>query len=270
MVASPRPELKEFAPPPGGAWSDFYGAARLSERILRSEGFSGHSSSYSLFEEMEDKDPHLASTLQTRKMGVLARTARVEAAGDSERDVQIARWLEGTLAAIPGWNQALLHLLDAIAKGMSVLEILWEFDAAGALVPRALKPRGAERFGWRREGGWRLLDPGERAMAGGRALPENKFIIALNGASDERPYGKGLCERVYWYWWFKKHNIKFWLIYNDEKVKLYFRISYRIKPMLLLRAVIRTLQRLCLLCLKLRQIHSIWLSIKHILAALQG
>lgn len=82
MVARSRPEMKEFAPAPGGAWAEFYGGVRLADSIVRSEGFSGHSSAYTLFEEMEDKDPHLASALQTRKLGVLARDARVEPAGD--------------------------------------------------------------------------------------------------------------------------------------------------------------------------------------------
>jgi phage gp29-like protein len=47
-------------------------------------------------------------------------------------------------------------------------------------------------------------------------LPARKFVFCLFGAGDERPYGKGLCEKVYWLWWFKKHNLKFWLLYNEK------------------------------------------------------
>ena len=37
--------------------------------------------------------PHLFSVLQTRKLGVLARRRKVEAASDSDRDRQIAAWV---------------------------------------------------------------------------------------------------------------------------------------------------------------------------------
>jgi phage gp29-like protein len=100
---------------------------------------------------------------------------------------------------------------------MAAVEVLWGFDAAGRLVPRALKPRHAGRFTWQPAAAeWRLAEESGAPLAPGRPLPPRKFLFALFGASDERPYGKGLCEKVYWYWWFKKHNIKFWLIYNEK------------------------------------------------------
>jgi phage gp29-like protein len=212
-----RPELKEFAPAPSSPWGDFDSGRRLADPIARSEGFAGHPTPYSLFEEMEDKDPHLFSALQTRKLGVLARARKVEAAGDGTEDRRIAAWIDAALRAIPGWNDALLHLLDALGKGMAVLEILWGFDADGRIVPLELKPRPAARFARNPAGQWRLLPAETLAPAApARPLPPRKFVIARWGASDDRPYGKGLCERVYWLWWFKKHNLKFWLVYNEK------------------------------------------------------
>ncbi|MCL5271150.1 MAG: DUF935 domain-containing protein [bacterium] len=212
-----QPELKEFAPPAATPWGAVWDGRRLGDHIVRSEGYAGHASPYSLFEEMESKDAHLFSLLQTRKLGVLARPVKIEPAGDGPADVRAARWIEATLRAIPGWQGALLHLLDALGKGMAVAEVLWRFDAEGRIVPRALRPRAAGRFA--RGGGedeWRLIDPLGDPAGAGRPLPPRKFLIALVGATDERPYGQGLDERVYWYWWFKKHNIKFWLIYNEK------------------------------------------------------
>lgn len=217
MPTRPRPDLHEFAPAPAQPWAGLFAPRRLGDAVARSEGYAGHFSPYELFEEMEDKDAHLASALQTRKLGVLARPRRVEATGAGEADARAARWIEATLRDLPGWNAALLHLLDALAKGMAVLEVLWGFDAAGRIVPRALRPRAAARFTWdapRAE--WRLAAPAGDPLAPGRPLPPRKFVFALYGASDERPYGKGLCEKVYWYWWFKKHNTRFWLVYNEK------------------------------------------------------
>ena len=187
---------------------------------MRSEGYAGHATPYDLFAEMEDKDPHLFSALQTRKLGVLARSRAVEPAGDTPRDREIAAWVDRTLAALPGWQAGLLHLLDALGKGMAVVEVLWGFDVQGRIVPRALRPRAAQRFIRGAGGEWRLLraetGPGGVPFGHGELLPPRKFIIALYGADDERPYGKGLCERVYWLWWFKKHNIRVWLVHNEK------------------------------------------------------
>jgi phage gp29-like protein len=220
VTRSLQPELKEFAATPPSPWGDYDSGRRLAEPIVRSEGYAGHGTPYALFAEMEDKDPHLFSALQTRKLGVLARKRTVEPAGDGERERAIAGWVEQTLQTTPGWQAGLLHLLDALGKGMAVLEVLWGFDGAGRIVPRALKPRAAERFVRDADGGWRLLrgEPGIGVYPGtrGEPLPPRKFVFALFGADDERPYGKGLCERVYWLWWFKKHNLKFWLVYNEK------------------------------------------------------
>ena len=216
MSKTLHPDLKEFAPTPADPWGELYGGRRLGDAIVRSEGFAGHASAYSLFEEMEDKDAHLFSALQTRKLGVLARPQKIVAAGDAPAQRQAAEWVERTLRATPGWLSALQHLLGALAKGMAVVEILWGFDPEGRLIPLSLRPRAAGRFAWNPSGEWRLIDPLAAPLAPGRPLPPRKFLFALFGASDERPYGKGLCEKVYWYWWFKKHNIKFWLIYNEK------------------------------------------------------
>ena len=216
MSARLIPQLNEFAPARGGWAAQLASERRLSEQIAHAEGYGAHTSAYGLFEEMEDKDPHLFSLLQTRRLGVLARPRRVEAAGAGERERAVAEWVGRTLESIPEWQSALLHLLDAMAKGMAVVEIIWGFDAEGKLAPRGLKPRAAGRFARDGGGGWRLVDELTADANAGLPLPPRKFIIALFGASDERPYGKGLCERVYWNYWFKKNNVRFWIVYNEK------------------------------------------------------
>lgn len=203
---------------------------------------------YGLFEEMEDKDPHLFSILQTRKFGILARPRRIQPASPSAADRDRAAWLGDLLDELPDWDGALMHLLDALAKGMAVLEIVWGFDAGGRVVPARLKPRNPGRFVFGPAAELRLLDEDERlglrpgpldstAITGGshpngfasprpvdpfgfpvpgRRLPDRKFIVLLKDSTDERPYGKGLLERLYWYWWFKKNNLKFWVLYNER------------------------------------------------------
>lgn len=244
-------EIAAVAPRP--AWP-LAGFERLGDAILRSSAFAESAARfsgpglYALFDEMEDKDPHLFSILQTRKFGLLARPRRVEAASASAEDRERAAWLDRLLAGLPDWDDALMRLLDALSKGMAVLEVVWDVDRDGRVVPAGLKPRNPGRFVFGPEGELRLIDDGEalglrrepergvtrngnddhrngrsltsadahRFPIPGRRLPERKFIVLVKDRTDERPYGKGLLERLYWYWWFKKNNLKFWVLYNEK------------------------------------------------------
>jgi hypothetical protein len=49
-----------------------------------------------------------------------------------------------------------------------------------------------------------------------RPAPAAKFLILTFGSPHANPYGKGLCLKCYWYTHFKKHNLKFWAIYNER------------------------------------------------------
>jgi phage gp29-like protein len=47
-------------------------------------------------------------------------------------------------------------------------------------------------------------------------LPPEKFIVFAFDARHGNPYGNGLCQKAYWYYWFKKNNLKFWVVFNEK------------------------------------------------------
>lgn len=225
--ATPAPtsaHLREIAVAPRPDWSAFALADRVNRHVARSEGYLESASgargrgAYALFDEMEEKDAHLHGILQTRRNGVLARPRRVEPASSEARDVAFAARVERALERVPEWEASLGRLLDAIARGFAVLEVVWGYDADGFVVPAELKPRAPWRFELGPRGELLLADDpyATKNDATSRALPDRKFLVMRHDASDERPYGRGLCERVYWYWWFKKNNLKFWALYNEK------------------------------------------------------
>ena len=70
-----------------------------------------------LFEEMEEKDPHLFSQLQTRKNAVTGLDYEViPFDSDDPRDKKIAEFVETQLGGIEGFEDVMLDLLDAIAS----------------------------------------------------------------------------------------------------------------------------------------------------------
>ena len=83
-----------------------------------------------LFEEMEEKDPHLFSQLQTRKNAVTGLDFEVIPFGDEPLDKEIADFIEEQLNGIESFEDVENDLLDAIGKGFAVSEILWGYDAS--------------------------------------------------------------------------------------------------------------------------------------------
>jgi phage gp29-like protein len=47
-------------------------------------------------------------------------------------------------------------------------------------------------------------------------MPERKFIRFHFRPCPLAPYGTPLCAKAYWYYWFKKNNLKFWSLYNEK------------------------------------------------------
>lgn len=128
-----------------------------------------------LAEEMEERDLHYASVLGTRKLALAGLNIRVEAATDDAEDVRRAEILREVVESAE-FAEMQTDLTDALGKGYSVAEIIWD---------RSGKTWTPERFEWRdprffmfdRETGQelRLLD--EADMMNGIPLAPYKFIV---------------------------------------------------------------------------------------------
>ena len=211
---APVPVFHEVAPRLAAVWSGYYAGDDSPASFLRTAGapYRGRAGLYELFNEMEDKDGHLFSVLQTRKNGVLCRPRAIVPATEDERGREVARFAEAAVAAIPNFEGALAQLLDALGKGFAVSEILWT-RRGGALVPASIRSRFQGRFRFDEAGRLRLI---EHPCDEGRLLPERKFLVLSFNARNDNSYGQGLCEKAYWYYWFKKNNLKFWVAFNER------------------------------------------------------
>ncbi|RJR32447.1 MAG: DUF935 domain-containing protein [Deltaproteobacteria bacterium] len=85
-----------------------------------------------LFEEMEEKDGHLLSVMQTRRLAVLGLESQVEAASDAPEDAKIADFCREHLEDLE-LDALMTHLLGAIGHGYGGAEILWQ-SGASALI----------------------------------------------------------------------------------------------------------------------------------------
>jgi phage gp29-like protein len=87
-----------------------------------------------LFGEMESKDAHLASCLQTRKLAIQGLGWEIQPADESPAAKETADYCKSVIEKISDFDIAILNMLDAIGKGYSLLEILWDFSTGATRI----------------------------------------------------------------------------------------------------------------------------------------
>ncbi len=119
-------------------------------RLLR-EADSGNAEAYfTLASEIEERDLHYGSVLTTRKLGVSGIPFTVQAATDERRDVKIAEDVRINVIEKPEFAGLLFDMLDAIGKGISLVEIMWE-SSESRWWPRCYEWRDQRWFTWDQE-----------------------------------------------------------------------------------------------------------------------
>lgn len=165
-----------------------------------------------LFEEMEEKDPHLFSQLQTRKNAVTGLDFEIIPFSDDPLDKQIAEFVEEQLNGIESFEDVETDLLDAIGKGFAVSEIMWGYDE-GHVVAKEIKFRHQKRFFWD------TLDDSfkvrTREAPEGTLLPGNKFIVHKYKARSGHPSRAGILRVVAWMYLFKNYDLKDWVSFAE-------------------------------------------------------
>jgi SPP1 gp7 family putative phage head morphogenesis protein len=179
------------------------------------------------FEQMEMKDGHYRGRLNARKDAILKDPWDVLPASDDPLDIEIAEFVKWNLANLEGtFKQDLREMLDAVAMGFSVSEIIWADDVllagdfAGKRPLKALhhKPPGIWRFltdkyGTLKEDGFCTAVEGSLTPT---PMPREKFVHFIYDSKYENPYGRGLASTCSWYIWFKKNGLKFWLVFLEK------------------------------------------------------
>ncbi len=165
-----------------------------------------------LFEEMEEKDAHLAAILQTRKLAVLGKDYEVFPYAKTPEDERIAAAVGEMVYAIPDLEGALLDLLDAIGKGFALGEVIWEV-AGGLARVTAIRwvPQKKVTFGddlnprlLTMEAPWQGVEP-----------PPWKVIYHRYKARSGHASRAGVLRVVGWMYLLKNYALKDWAAFNE-------------------------------------------------------
>lgn len=164
-----------------------------------------------LAETVEERDPHYLGVLGTRRRAVSQLDISVEAASDSAADVAIADELRDWLKR-DELTDELFDILDAVGKGFSFTEIIWD-TSEGQWMPKRLEYRDPRwfRFASRDLTTPALLD----AQGQQQPLPGFKFIFARIRAKSGLPLRSGIARVALWGWMFKAFTQRDWAIFTQ-------------------------------------------------------
>lgn len=120
-------------------WSDYPSSGLTPGRlgaIFRAADQGDVSRQCELFEEMEEKDPHLYSQLQTRKLAVQGLRWDILPKEKDEDDPRIGRIVDFAADALEDvdLDEAILDMLDSVGKGFSMLEQHWDTSEGQAAI----------------------------------------------------------------------------------------------------------------------------------------
>ncbi|HEV2556818.1 MAG TPA: DUF935 domain-containing protein [Bosea sp. (in: a-proteobacteria)] len=164
-----------------------------------------------LAEDIEERDAHYTAVLGTRRRQVAQLPVTIESASDDAEHVRHADFLrdwlkEGVL------DEALFDLLDAIGKGFSVMEIMWD-PTPEAVLPRCLEFRPQR---------WFTFDPidGETVVlqegVTREPLSNHKFVVHKHRAKSGLTIRSGLSRIASWAWMMKAFTSRDWAIFTQN------------------------------------------------------
>ena len=211
-----RPETREMAVALlRDRWSTYPSAGLTPQRlaqIFRQADFGDVYRQAELFEEMEEKDPHMASLFQTRKLAVQGLSWDVHPVNGDPQGEKIADFCRQAISGLENMDDHILDMLDALPKGYSMMEAMWDVSSGQAMItdlhwvhPKritfwyGLTPRILVEENWS-EG----IDP-----------PPFKFVYHRYKARSGHDTRAGILRVCAWMYIFKNYSLKDWAAFSE-------------------------------------------------------
>ncbi|MCF1609481.1 DUF935 domain-containing protein [Serratia marcescens] len=210
--AMPRPQLgQEFASTGDGRdiTRPWVGALALAEdSVLQSRG----APDLKIYREVLS-DEEVKSAFTQRQDALISREIKVEAGGERPIDIEAADAMRQQIESL-GFDRITRLMHYGVFYGYAVAELIYGVRD-NLLWFDEVKVRDRRRFRFSPTGELRLLTP--QNMTVGEPCPAPYFWSFATGADhDDEPYGMGLAHWLYWPTFFKRNDIKFWLIFLDK------------------------------------------------------
>jgi len=181
-------------------------------RLLR-EAEDGDPTRYlELAEDMEERDLHYLGVIGTRKRSIAQLDLTVEAADEDKASQEQAEAVRELLAR-DTIEDELFDVLDAVGKGFSVCEVLWD-TGGGRWWPREIKHRDPRWFDFDPADG---ATPRLRVDGGWEPIPigNGKYVYHVHKAKSGLAIRGGLARLAAWSFMFKSFTLKDWAVFCE-------------------------------------------------------
>jgi phage gp29-like protein len=156
------------------------------------------------------RDDQVASVWAQRRLALTSCDTVVEPGAEDALSKAAADALRLEVDAMD-WDDITDKHLTAAFYGWGVGEIMWKLQD-GRIAFDTVKVRDRGRFRFGRSGALYLV-----TIGGVEEMPPRKFWTITAGADNhDEPYGLGLAHALYWPVFFKRNDIKFWLIFLEK------------------------------------------------------
>ena len=215
QVATPKQLTRESAGPTAirSLWGSGTVASRLTPAklagIMQASAEGDNDAQLTLAEEMEERDLIYSSVLRTRKLAVAGVDVTVAASDSEDENAKALAEQVTKLTKQPEFGQLIIDSLDALGKGYSVHEILWD-KGETRWTPR-YKHRDPRFFmpHPKRPDELRIID--ESDMQNGVEMPQFKFIVHTPNLKTGLMHRGGLARLAAFSYVCKMYGIKDWL-----------------------------------------------------------
>jgi phage gp29-like protein len=203
---------------PEDAWRDYPSSGLTPSRlmaVLREADAGSLSAAMQLYEEMEEKDPHLYAVANTRRLALTGLEWTVEPdAGASDKLLaqSVADHVRSALEHVEAFEDALQHLALAVGRNVAVAELVWEPSDEGlSLVD--LVPVDFTRLVFDEFDRPRILTDEE--PVDGIELVPNKFVVHAPQSATGHPQRGGLLRVTSLAYLGKNLALKDWMIFAE-------------------------------------------------------
>ncbi len=180
-------------------------------KILKASEHGNIDAYLSMAEEIEEKDTHYLSVISTRKRAVAQLEITVDSVDDTKAAIQQVEFIQDWLDR-DKLEGEIFNILDAIGKGFSVTEIIWDLSAS-EWMPKDLIWRDPRLFKFAKDQ-CTVMIKGD----GNENIPLDpyKFLVHRHQAKSGIPIRGGVMRPCAWMWLFKNFSVKDWVIFSER------------------------------------------------------
>jgi len=183
--------------------------------VLREADAGSLSAAMQLYEEMEEKDPHLFAVANTRRLALTGLEWSVEPdpeSGDGAWAQRVADHCRGVLKRLDAFDDVLQHLSLAVGRNIAVAELVWESGDDG-LTLTDIVPVDFARLVFDDLDRPRILTDEEPSQ--GMELVPSKFIVHAPHCATGHPQRGGLLRVTALAYLGKNLALKDWMIFAE-------------------------------------------------------